>query len=154
MLTPQEERSARLAKIGAYTVAATSVRRDAPDMGRTVLIVDDHPGFRVWARTWLEAEGFTVVGDVGSGEEALAALRDGQPEIILLDVQLPCMDGFEVASQVAQMRPATAVVLTSVRSAAVYALQLSVALGRHARAFIPKDELSAARLAAAIGPPP
>jgi Response regulator receiver domain len=60
---------------------------------RTVLIVDDHPGFRGWARTVRQAEGFGVVGEVADGAAAIQAVRALRPDVVLLDVQLPDMDG-------------------------------------------------------------
>jgi len=57
-----------------------------------VLIVDDHPSFRASARRLLEAEGFAVVGEAGDGAEALARAAELDPELILLDVQLPDLD--------------------------------------------------------------
>ena len=68
-------------------------------MTTTVLIVDDHPSFRATARVLLEAEGFDVVGEAEDGGSALERARELRPEIVLLDVQLPDIDGFEVASR-------------------------------------------------------
>src|SRR5919199_783600 len=65
---------------------------------RTVLVVDDHPTFRATARALLEAEGFDVIGEAEDGASALAEIDRLQPEIVLLDVQLPDIDGFEVAA--------------------------------------------------------
>ena len=62
----------------------------------TVLIVDDHPSFRASARAILEADGFTVVGEAEDGTTALAELRRLRPDVVLLDVQLPDMTGFDV----------------------------------------------------------
>ena len=69
----------------------------------TVLIVDDHPSFRTSARRLLEAEGFDVVGEARDGHEAVAAAQQLQPDLILLDVQLPDLDGFEVAARLAAL---------------------------------------------------
>ena len=69
-------------------------------MPRTVLIVDDHPGFRRAARALLEAEGYLVVGESATGVEALAAVDRFHPELVLLDVGLPDMNGYEVARQI------------------------------------------------------
>ena len=63
----------------------------------TVLIVDDHPTFRSTARQLLEAEGFDVIGEAEDGASALACVARLRPEVVLLDVQLPDMDGFEVS---------------------------------------------------------
>ena len=67
-------------------------------MATTVLIVDDHPGFRASARMLLEAEGFDVVGEAGDGRSGLDAAAELQPDVVLLDIQLPDMDGFAVAA--------------------------------------------------------
>ncbi len=63
----------------------------------TVLIVDDHPSFRATARLLLESEGFEVVGEAADGTAGLLAARELEPDLVLLDVQLPDIDGFEVA---------------------------------------------------------
>ena len=64
-----------------------------------VLIVDDHPSFRATARLLLETEGFEVVGEEADGASGLRAARELSPDLVLLDVQLPDIDGFEVAAQ-------------------------------------------------------
>ena len=110
----------------------------------TVLIVDDHPEFRAAARALLEADGFTVLGEAADGESAIGAVAMLDPELVLLDVQLPDIDGFAVAERLlAGPRPAPAVVLISTRAASSYRQRLaaSPALG-----FIAKSELSAASL--------
>ena len=68
-------------------------------MGTTVLIVDDHECFRTSVRKLLEAEGFDVVGEAGDGSSAQALSAALEPDLILLDVQLPDIDGFEVATR-------------------------------------------------------
>ena len=78
---------------GAGSAPGADVTDPAPIR---VLIVDDHPGFRSFARAMLEAEGFDVVGEAPDGAAALAAVRALAPEIVLLDVALPDMDGFAV----------------------------------------------------------
>ena len=65
---------------------------------RRVLVVDDHPSFRRCARSLLTEEGFEVVGEAGEGAEALVLAAELEPDFVLLDVQLPDLDGFEVAS--------------------------------------------------------
>jgi CheY-like chemotaxis protein len=66
----------------------------------TILIVDDHPSFRASARAILEADGFDVVGEVESGVGALTAVTEKRPDVLLLDVQLPDMSGFDVCSTI------------------------------------------------------
>ena len=63
---------------------------------QTVLIVDDHPSFRASARAILEADGFSIVGEAEDGATGLALLRKLRPDVVLLDVQLPDMSGFDV----------------------------------------------------------
>ena len=87
----------RVEAIGASHNAAGPGIWDDQRVRTTVLIVDDHDGFRESARAMLEAEGFTVVGGAADGAAALAAVRQLRPEVVLLDVQLPDVDGFAVA---------------------------------------------------------
>jgi DNA-binding NarL/FixJ family response regulator len=115
---------------------------------RTILVVDDHPAFRAIARTVLEAEGFVVVGEVEDGRSALAAIADLRPDVVLLDVQLPDIDGFDVAANLARLTPAPLVVLTSSRDARDFG---SLIAESGARGFIPKAELSGEAIAALIG---
>jgi DNA-binding NarL/FixJ family response regulator len=110
----------------------------------TVLIVDDHAGFRRFARRVLEADGFCVVGEAGDGASALAAVLDLQPQLVLLDVMLPDVDGFAVAERLAETAAGSTVVLTSSRHPAELGSRLSRS---PARGFIHKDDLSGAALA-------
>lgn len=113
----------------------------------TVLIVDDHPGFRATARQLLHAEGFEVVGEAEDGASAFECVARLKPEVVLLDVQLPDMDGFEIARRLSGNGNRAAVVLTSSRDASEFG-GLVHACG--ARGFIPKAELSGGRLAALL----
>jgi DNA-binding NarL/FixJ family response regulator len=114
-------------------------------MGRTVLVVDDHAGFRASARALLEAEGYVVVGEAADGASALSAVGDLRPEVVLLDVQLPDLDGFVIAERLAETD--AAVVLVSSRSISSFRRRLaaSPALG-----FIGKNDLSGEALAAVL----
>jgi DNA-binding NarL/FixJ family response regulator len=114
----------------------------------TVLIVDDHDGFRESARALLEAEGFAVVGDAADGAAALAAALRLRPDVVLLDVQLPDVDGFAVAERLAALSEPPRVVLISSRDAAAYGPRLDAA---PACGFLAKRELSGASLAALVG---
>jgi DNA-binding NarL/FixJ family response regulator len=93
-------------------------------MGPTVLIVDDHAAFRASARALLQAEGFDVVGEAADGAEAVEAVAVLRPEIVLLDIQLPDLDGLTVAEQLATVPNAPAVVLISSRDVAAYGPRL------------------------------
>lgn len=114
-------------------------------MPQTVLIVDDHPAFRAAARALLEADGFDVVGESATGTEGLAAVIQLRPDLVLLDVGLPDLDGIEVAGRLKACPDAPAVVLTSSRDVTDYPPHLE---NCGARGFIAKAELSGPALAA------
>jgi CheY-like chemotaxis protein len=106
-----------------------------------ILIVDDHDGFRTFARGMLEAAGFTVA-EATTGAEATEAARTIRPGLVLLDIQLPDFDGFEVARRLAAAPagdPAPVVVLTSTREARDYGGRIAAS---PAAGFLPKDQLS------------
>ena len=114
-------------------------------MGRTVLIVDDHAGFRSAARALLVAAGFEVVGEAADGSSAIDAVGRLRPEVVLLDLQLPDLDGFGVAERIRAYGPT--IVLISSRAAGSFRRRLASNPGL---AFIPKNELSGETLNAAI----
>jgi DNA-binding NarL/FixJ family response regulator len=79
-----------------------------------VLLVDDHVHFRRVARDLVEATpGFESLGEAGSGEEALRMVGDLAPELVLLDVRLPGMNGIETARSITSVSPDTTVFLVS-----------------------------------------
>jgi CheY-like chemotaxis protein len=81
---------------------------------RTVLIVDDHASFRAVARAAL-SERFIVVGEAADGEEAVARVMQLRPDVVLVDIGLPGLDGFAVAAALAAQDDPPQVVLTSSR---------------------------------------
>jgi DNA-binding NarL/FixJ family response regulator len=109
----------------------------------SVLIVDDHPGFRARARALLVAAGYRIVGEAADGESGVRVARDLSPDVVLLDVQLPDITGFEVVARVQGQPGPPAIVLISSRDAADYGSRIRRcgALG-----FISKAELSARAL--------
>jgi len=113
----------------------------------TVLIVDDHDGFRSFAKALLEAEGFEVVGEAGDAASALAAAERLCPGVVLLDIQLPGADGFEVAARLAATSCPPEVVLVSTRDVSSYRRRLATS---PVRGFIPKSELSGSALSALV----
>ena len=130
-------------------VARTTVRlRMCHDctVTQTVLIVDDHPSFRASARAILEADGFSIVGEAEDGATGLALLRRLRPDVVLLDVQLPDMSGFDVCVECGDL-DTTSVVLVSSRDATDYG---SLIESSGARGFVPKADLSGAAILSLI----
>ena len=117
-------------------------------MGWSLLIVDDHADFRAGARALLEVDGFEVLGEAGDGVSALEAARRLRPQVVLLDVQLPGMDGFAVADRLAAGDDPPIVVLTSSRAAEAFRNRLRAA--GSVRGFIAKAELSGECLSALL----
>ena len=116
-------------------------------MATSVLIVDDHPSFRASARMLLECEGFDVVGEAEDGMGGLEAVERLHPDVVLLDVQLPDINGFEVAARLTENGSSPAIVLTSSRDVE----DLGVLAGRDGvRGFIPTSELSGSALEALL----
>ena len=116
------------------------------DVTQTVLIVDDHPSFRASARAILEADGFSIVGEAEDGATGLALLRRLRPDVVLLDVQLPDMSGFDVCIECGDL-DTTSVVLVSSRDATDYG---SLIESSGARGFVPKADLSGAAIISLI----
>jgi DNA-binding NarL/FixJ family response regulator len=115
---------------------------------RRVLVVDDHPSFRRCARTLLANEGFEVVGEAEDGATALTLAEELEPELVLLDIQLPDVDGFEVASRLLEREPGLRIVLVSSRDRDAYGSRIEAS---GARGFVAKADLSGASLGTALG---
>jgi DNA-binding NarL/FixJ family response regulator len=130
--------------------------RPGPATGRIgevrarVLIVDDHTSFRTFARRLLVAEGFDVVGEAADGASALSAAGALRPDVVLLDVQLPGVDGFGVAVELAAHQPTPAVVLVSSRARSDYGSRVDVS---RAVGFLTKADLNGAALARVLNLP-
>jgi DNA-binding NarL/FixJ family response regulator len=113
----------------------------------TILIVDDHADFRVRTRALLEAEGFAVIGDAADGASGIKAARGLHPDVVLLDVGLPDIDGFEVARQLLADGRAPTIILISTRPVTEYGPQVA---GSGAAGFIAKEDLSGSAVHAVI----
>jgi DNA-binding NarL/FixJ family response regulator len=113
----------------------------------TVLLVDDHAGFRSSARRLLELDGFEIVGEAPNGSSALELARTLGPELVVLDVSLPDMNGFEVAERL-RGRPLQ-VILVSNRNQKDFGQQ---ARRRGALGVLAKEHLSAEAVRALLLP--
>lgn len=120
------------------------------EMPTTVLIVDDDAEFRAIARELLAADGLEIVGEAESGAEAISAALCLKPDVVLLDVNLPDMDGFSAARMLAGSGNGPCVVLCSVTTP-----QRVDHVGSRcgATAFLPKIDVSAANLRRLIATP-
>jgi two-component system invasion response regulator UvrY len=116
---------------------------------RSVLLVDDHRPFRVTVRSLLAGEpSYVVVGEAGDGEDAVELARSLRPDVVLMDVRLPGINGIEATRRILASAPATAVVLLStVRRAALPADLLHCG----AVGFLQKEDMDPAALAELIG---
>ena len=115
---------------------------------QTVLVVDDHAGFRSRARMLLEAEGYDVIAEAGDGQTAIAKAGRLGPDIVLLDVQLPDLDGFDVAARITGGEDAPMVILTSSRD---WSDSPDLIARSGARGFVRKDQLSGETVGALAG---
>ena len=118
-------------------------------MPRRVLIVDDNSDFRAAARQLLERHGFVVVAETDTGIGGIEKAKEHRPDLVLLDVQLPDVDGFEVAERLSRLDIPVEVILTSSLDATDFGALVahSSALG-----FVPKAELSASAIKALFEP--
>jgi DNA-binding NarL/FixJ family response regulator len=116
-------------------------------MAVTVVIVDDHAGFRRAARAVLESDGFVILGeawDARSGYDLVASVR---PDVALLDIGLPDEDGFELTDRLLERADPPIVVLISGRDRPIFQDRLDRS---GARGFIAKRELTGATLGALV----
>ena len=132
----------------ANRIGGGALRDDNRDqMAMTLMIVDDHRRFRDAARRVLESAGFVVVAEAADGETALEAIARLRPDVLLLDVQLPGIDGFEVASRLTERGDAPQIIMTSSRDGADFGPLVAQS---GARGFIHKADLSGPAISAVI----
>src|SRR4051794_8246612 len=117
-------------------------------MATTLMIVDDHRSFRDAARRVLERAGFEIVGEAADGESALEAIPAVRPDVVLLDVQLPGISGFEGASRLTKTGGAPLIVMSSSREAAHCGPMVEQS---GSRGFVHKPDLSGSAISAVLG---
>ena len=114
-----------------------------------MLVVDDHAGFREMARALAVSGGLEVVAEAADGESALILFERHHPDLVLLDIGLPDIDGFDVRRRLLQRSDPPVVLLTSSRGASAYGARL---FDPARIPFVPKDELSVAALVDLLPP--
>jgi DNA-binding NarL/FixJ family response regulator len=114
----------------------------------TILVVDDHGGFRATARRLLERDGWSVIGEAADGLTGLAAAASLAPDVVLLDIGLPDVDGFAVAERLAARAGAPSIVLISSRDHETYRERVR---SSPAAAFLAKQDLDGAVLRSLLG---
>lgn len=107
----QAERTSRTER------ASRGHRSAAADRPRRILVVDDSPPYRLALRTVLEnMDGVQVVGEVASGEQAVATYRELEPDLVFMDINLPGMDGIETTRRLKRDAPDLVIIGLSVQS--------------------------------------
>lgn len=121
---------------------------------RTVLIVDDVPGFRLLLRMAIAREsGLKVVGEAADGREAIDRARDLQPDLVLLDLAMPVMDGFEALPQILEASPGSRVlVLSGFEADAMESRARSLGAGGYVEKGAEPEEIIAGLIALADAP--
>jgi two-component system response regulator NreC len=111
-----------------------------------ILLADDHTVIRQGLRLLLEREaGFQVVGEAADGRQAIEIAESTRPDVAILDLAMPNLNGVEAARQISHRWPSTAIVILSMHSDESYLLQ---ALKAGARAYLLKDSADAELIAA------
>ena len=134
-------------------VYSTSAKRAANPLGRRtesenlkILIVDDHEALRAGVRTVLENHGFEVCGEAADGQEALARAQQLRPDLVILDITMPVLDGFSAAREIHKKLPGVGILLLSMHESAS---MVNVAKSSGARGYVAKSE-GIARLLKAV----
>ncbi len=121
-------------------------------MTATVLIVDDHPIVREGLRAVLSAEpGLSVVGECGRGDEAVRLAGELRPDVVLMDLRLPGLDGVEATARIVAAGSANVLVLTTYDSDGDIVRALAAGATGYLLKDAPRDELARAVLGAARG---
>lgn len=110
-----------------------------------ILLADDHPTVRQHVRALLEEEGYEVVGEASNGRDAVQVARRLRPDLTILDVSMPALNGFAAAAEILRDAPQTRVILLTVNTEPSYVQR---ALRAGIRGYVVKSQLPADLLAA------
>ena len=114
-------------------------------MAVRVLVVDDHEPFRRAARAVIEeTAGFELAGEAADGEASIAAAKSLHPDIVLMDINLPGINGLDATRRILALVPSALILLVSARDSHEFARQASDC---GAAGYLPKSLLSPAQLA-------
>jgi two-component system response regulator NreC len=105
-----------------------------------VVLADDHTILRNGLRHVLERQGFSIVGEAGDGREAIEVVERTKPDVIIMDIAMPLLNGIEAAKRITSDHPKTAVLILSMHSDEAYILK---ALKAGARGYLLKDSAEA-----------
>ena len=110
-----------------------------------VFLIDDHPIVRDGVRTYLASRDIAVVGEASDAPEALRKVKKLAPDVIVLDVNLPSMDGWELALLLRRLVPKSKLVAFSIHSSEEYVVMMARC---GARGYVTKDQPTAELLKA------
>ncbi len=111
-----------------------------------ILIVDDHEALRAGVRTVLENHGFEVCGEADNGQEAMSRALQLRPDLVILDITMPVLDGFSAAREIHKRLPGVGILLLSMHESAS---MVNVAKSSGAQGYVAKSE-GIARLLKAV----
>ena len=117
---------------------------------KDILIADDHPIFRAGLRQIIEEEGYRIVAEAGDGKTCISSAEITKPHVVILDLAMPELDGYEVLRWIRKNLPDTIVIIVSMHSSNAYAKKAKE-LG--ARAFVAKEDAASEIHDALITPP-
>ena len=118
-------------------------------MRRRILVIDDNTAFRGALGQVLDTDCFVVIAGAATGASGVQLAREHEPDLVIVDVQLPDTDGFDVAEQLARLDLSLQVILTSSLDSSDLGALVTES---PARGFIPKAELSAPAIEALLTP--
>jgi DNA-binding NarL/FixJ family response regulator len=129
-------------------MSTTTPTCDDRAVERSVLLVDDHAGFRAEARAMLEEDDYAVIGEAATSAAALTEATRLQPDVVLLDVGLPDGSGLDIIGPIRSAAPGTIVILISSRTASDFGDRLTLSA---ADGFLDKSALTPTALRDLLG---